>query len=240
MCPSASRAAVISGFGRPYSCTATRRSGREATASTNSFHVFGSGTAICARAPSSRRMDTGLGPRETMNALLNPSESRANVELSGASAAARSRRNARLARAWTFGYTGRAVSGWRSPGNLYDTSVEYSGKPPYHPDRLSGIHAGTSHVERIRTPRPGAPAARLQSPPAQCVDSTGLRRNGARTVFTPRLDMDVFRIPSAQGGRAVVGFENVAEIVIVDGENARIGASAWRASRSSVRLPIRR
>ncbi|HZL56824.1 MAG TPA: hypothetical protein VFC21_07075, partial [Bryobacteraceae bacterium] len=26
---------------------------------------------------------------------------------------------------WTFGYTGRAVSGRRSLGNLYDTSVEY-------------------------------------------------------------------------------------------------------------------
>jgi hypothetical protein len=26
---------------------------------------------------------------------------------------------------WTFGYTGRAVSGQRSPGNLYDTSVAY-------------------------------------------------------------------------------------------------------------------
>jgi hypothetical protein len=26
---------------------------------------------------------------------------------------------------WTFGYTGRATSGRRSLGNLYDTSVEY-------------------------------------------------------------------------------------------------------------------
>ena len=26
---------------------------------------------------------------------------------------------------WTFGYTGRSTSGWRSLANLYDTSVEY-------------------------------------------------------------------------------------------------------------------
>ena len=78
------KSTFISTLGRPYSCTSIRRSVRAATASTISFHVLGSGTTICARTPSSRRIGRGLGPRDTMVTRLKAEPSLASLECAAA------------------------------------------------------------------------------------------------------------------------------------------------------------
>jgi hypothetical protein len=50
---------------------------------------------------------------------------------------------------WTFGYTGRATSGRRSLGNLYDTSVEYRIHPKYTATAYFGYTQGLAVMEEI-------------------------------------------------------------------------------------------
>jgi hypothetical protein len=50
---------------------------------------------------------------------------------------------------WTFGYTGRATSGRRSLGNLYDTSVEYRVHPKLTATAYFGYTQGLSVMEEI-------------------------------------------------------------------------------------------
>jgi len=50
---------------------------------------------------------------------------------------------------WSFGYTGRATSGRRSLGNLYDTSVEYRANPKATFTAYFGYTQGLAAIQQI-------------------------------------------------------------------------------------------
>ena len=79
---------------------------------------------------------------------------------------------------------------------------------------------------RNRTRRRAAfafPSGRSAPRPSQRVERPGLRRESVDAVPAPGLDVNVLGIALAHGRGAIVGLQNVAEIVIVDREEARVG-----------------
>ncbi len=79
------------------------------------------------------------------------------------------------------------------------------------------------NIERIGALRLRAPAPGLHRNPAERIEDAGVRGERVNAVRAPRLNVNVLGILRLHGGRAIVGLQDVAEVVIIDGEEARVG-----------------